>query len=168
MAICSTCKVEVPRKHMQQHTLGIRHRAAALTYNLYEQGLRPLPTGNTLPEFVPRRIELTRGVYEGEPRAELPLCREPVQQEWVARWIDIIVELWTGPIDLKGEVAKRQRDIVLSALLTVSEQRHRAICDAFDSGGLKAVREHLAPITFGEAPILIEEFERGIEALRRG
>lgn len=129
----------------------------------YARGLRPLPLTNTLPDWLPRDHAWSDGAYEGEPRDTLFLD-EACHQVWVHQWVDIVVELWNGPIDLEGERRLLQRNETLRTVAALARVQSLVV-EAYRREGLKGAREVLMHWTIGPPPMLIEEFEAGIRHL---
>ncbi len=159
---CVHCGELVEAERMRAHVIELGCIAAARTLFLLREGLRPVPAEtHTLPPWCVEAYDrhLTRGKYEGEPRADVGLLAEPVLQLWVPRWMDIIVDLWSGPISMQGEARAIQRDNVLHIVkLMWTSSMKQQIVDAYRED-LRAVRELLRPIIVGTPPMLIVEFE---------
>lgn len=133
------------------------------TRKLLVDGWRPFPLSHSLPYFIPisRTPYKTVGPYNGEPRVEQPFLAVPEMQIWARRWVDIIVELWAGPIHLQGEKRELQRNDVLMTIqmLWTSSMKQR-LYDAYTED-LRAVRELLVRdrIIKGPPPMLLIEVE---------
>ncbi len=169
---CPSCAESIEASFSTQHRLGDRCKAAWTTREFIRMGLRPFPLTHSLPEWVgfAFRVSLTRGKYEGEPREDMGFLPLPVKQLWVPRWIDIIADLWSGPIYIEGEHRKHQRDLVLEHVKTLyTSGMKQQIVDAYRED-LRAVRDLLKPIIIGELPQLLVDFEkvggRPMEALK--
>lgn len=156
--LCVRCKEIVPEAEARQHTLD-QCKAAAKTYVYIKHGLRPFPEPNSLPFWATMGAErdMTRGAWEGEPRAEQRLLAVPTKQVWVEHWIDVVVTLWAGPIHTEGLPRKQQRDSLLRELSTEARLQ-RMIVDA-QTEDLRAVRELLRPRIVGPLPLLVAEWE---------
>lgn len=157
---CSHCGERVDEMRLLEHAWSGRCRAASLTHALLKDGLRPLPPTHSLPSWMRMgmiRIEKTRGKYEGEPRHEQGFLDEATEQHWVPRWVDIMVDLWSGPIYMQGAERQQQRDLALHHVKTLwTSSMKQQIVDAYRED-LRAVRE---------APVTATKRERALEALK--
>ncbi len=162
MTTCKLCGQRVPEAALRDHLRVGRCASALLTFRLLKEGWRPLPANsNSLPAWClgyPKH--LTRGRYEGEPREDMGFLPDPVPQLWVPRWLDIIVDLWSGPIALEGEPRQLQRDEVLWTVESSwSAPAKQKIVDAYRED-LRAVRDLLRPVIVGPLPQLIVDVEK--------
>lgn len=164
---CKFCAELVDETQLKAHllTAGSSCRAALETVRLLGMNLRPLPKTHSLPAWMHEGVIIvatTRGKYEGEPRADKGFLAVPEEQHWVPRWVDIIVELWAGPIYVEGEVKQAQRDACLHEVKTTwTSSMKSMIVDAYTED-LRAVRDLLMQrgAVVGPQPLLISEFEK--------
>lgn len=162
---CKFCSELLDEAALKSHLLeaGSQCRSALETIRLLGNGLRPFPVGHTLPDWMQPMIIIakTRAKYDGEPRYEQGLLAAAEEQHWVPRWIDVVTELWAGPIYVEGERRRLQRDLVLKELQTQwSAPRLKQIVDA-SKEGLLSVRELLkrGGAIIGDPPMMLKEFE---------
>lgn len=130
-------------------------------FELLKDGMRPFPQGHSIPAWFPLHKAATRIGYDGEPRDAQPLLVMPEPQLWGPFWLDIIIELWAGPIDIDPMpmLRENQRNEVIQVVVTsFTSSMKLAIVDARRED-LRAVRELLKTWIKGPAPMLIEEVE---------
>lgn len=164
---CKFCLERVPEENMKAHVtaVGSSCRAALETVRLLGLGLRPLPKTHSLPAWTRRgmiTIAYTRGAYEGEPRGRQKMRATPEEQHWVPQWVDIIVDLWSGPIYTEGDIRQAQRDACLHHVKVMwTSSMKQWILDARKED-LRAVRDLLKKYgaILGAPPMLLEEFEK--------
>lgn len=164
---CLRCGERLPEVELRGHSLD-DCKARMKTFVYFKHRLRPFPVGHSLPlHFLPPvHADLTRGAYSGEPREEQPLLVKAERQFWVPHWVDVIVELWAGPIHMEGAQRLAQRDECIRSVLTLFTSSMKGqIVDA-QKEDLRAVREVLKKFGAyqGPPPQLIEEVERDIPA----
>lgn len=155
---CHKCGERLREADLSAH-YGLACASADLTYKLFAKGLRPLPMGHSVPGYVVGMRLKTRGAYDGEPREEVPLLDTAVEQDWIERWSDIIVSLWSGSIYLEGEPRVLQRNQVLFTIATSHTHLQERVVDAY-AEDLRAVRETVKPVILGTPPLLLSEVER--------
>lgn len=163
---CRFCLELIDEEKVRDHVLtrGSSCRAAIETVRMLGMGMRPLPATHSLPAWMRDgmvTVMQTRGKYEGEPREEQGFLAVPEEQHWIPRWVDIIVELWSGPIYVHGEVKQAQRDACLHDVKTLwTSSMKKQIVDAYRED-LRAVRALLVRFgaVIGDPPMLITEFE---------
>jgi hypothetical protein len=124
--------------------------------------VRPFPVTHSIPRWFPLHKVATRTPYEGEPREEMRLLEVPEPQLWGPRWLDVIVELWAGPIELGGPAYLAQRNDVIQTVVTLwtSSMKRKIWESVTRDGDLRAARDYLAPVIKGPLPMLIAEVER--------
>jgi hypothetical protein len=154
-ATCPRCNERVPADALRQHTLD-DCKAAAKGMVYLKHGLRPFPATHTLPAWLVAVAEdMTRVPYEGEPREWRTLLPAAEKQFWMPRWVDVLVELWSPSLYVRGDAAWLQRNAVLFIVFTdgPGSARAKRIVDAY-AEGLSAVRTLVAPLVVGPLPLL--------------
>ncbi len=125
--------------------------------------IRPFPLTHSIPRWFPLHKAASRCPYEGEPRAEKRLLVAPEPQLWGPRWLDILVELWAGPIYLEGEPRLIQRNETLQHITTrwTSSMKRKIWESVANDGDLRAARDYLKSwdAIKGPLPQLIDEVE---------
>lgn len=131
-------------------------------FELLSNERRPFPRTTSIPKWVPLYKAASRAPYEGEPRAEMPLLVVPEPQLWGPRWLDVIIELWAGPIAIdftRSRQAQRDKVIETVSTLWTSSMKRKIWESVARDGDLRAVRDYLKPIIHGPLPELIDEVE---------
>ena len=129
---------------------------------LLRLGYRPYPRGHSLDSTFVLYETLSAAPYQGEPREDMAPLPANEDQFWVQRWVDIIVELWAGPIALEGATRRAQRDSVLRHVRVLFTEHQKSMLVAAYSEDLRAVRDYLKQhrAIIGSPPVLIEEWEK--------
>jgi hypothetical protein len=128
----------------------------SLEKHLLDRGLRPFPSGHSLPECINTELHQTRCAYEGEPRGiparALALSRCP--QYWAPLWVDIVVKVYSGACwDDAGNptLGLKIRDSILRMLSNDTTKRDQLMA-VYRLGGLDAVAKLLG---LEEAPPMV-------------